>query len=443
MSDADQSPSDCLARVREASGDAVLAAARDALDRHPGDVRMLVDVGITLRDRAHFAEADRIFAHISSVDRHVLYGHYEAAVSCLLQGKHVEAMHHCFEALARGPGDGRSKLLLARMSAASGGYDEALALLDQLGETDRDAAPGWWSDYVRFARAFPAVDGIRRSVALTTGPAYIDAGALTARVQAALAERRPFSMIRLGDGEGAFLRLSDEDESRYAGLYRQNRLDRSHVWFAGQLDIYTSGFFEETRKLGEAVQRADVVGVPYPSWMRHEYAIASPTGVSSLVNTLRFVEAMEPRPGRALTAQNVHTEMLAGGHLARLLSNVGELTVISGHHSLPAALQQRFGLRTVRFFDIPTEQAHAHLMTSALTGGAHYPDHYLRTLERIRTAENLDLCLVAAGILGKTYCDEIRTAGGVALDIGSVADAWVGAATRPGFRPEQSVLPSG
>ena len=440
MSEADQSPSDCLTSVRRAAGDAVLRAARDALERHPGDVRMLVDVGITLRDRGLYAEADRVFAHISAVDRHVLYGHYEAAVSCMLQGKHVEAMHHCFEALARGPGDGRSKLLLARLSAASGGYDQALALFNHIRETDRDAAPGWWSDYVRFVRAFPAIDGIRRSIALTTGPDTIDAGTLTARVQASLAERRPFSMIRLGDGEGAFLRLSYADESHYASLYRQNRLDRSHVWFAGQIDIYASGFFDETRKLEDVIQRADVIGVPYPGWLQHEYVIASPTGVSSLVNVLRFMERLEPLPGRAFTAQNVHSEMLSGGHLARLLSGVDDLTVISGHHSLPTVLQQRFDLKTVRFFDIPTEQAHAHLMTSALTSGPHYPDHYFRTLERIRTTEGLGLCLVAAGILGKTYCDEIKAAGGVALDIGSVADAWIGASTRPGICLSSSLL---
>jgi hypothetical protein len=38
--------------------------------------------------------------------------------------------------------------------------------------------------------------------------------------------------------------------------------------------------------------------------------------------------------------------------------------------------------------------------------------------------------LVAAGILGKIYCDVIRAAGGVAVDIGHVADLWAGRETR-------------
>ena len=38
--------------------------------------------------------------------------------------------------------------------------------------------------------------------------------------------------------------------------------------------------------------------------------------------------------------------------------------------------------------------------------------------------------LVAGGLLGKIYCHRIRELGGIALDIGALADAWVGINTR-------------
>ena len=38
--------------------------------------------------------------------------------------------------------------------------------------------------------------------------------------------------------------------------------------------------------------------------------------------------------------------------------------------------------------------------------------------------------LVAGGLLGKIYCDRIRELGGIALDIGALADAWMGHNTR-------------
>jgi len=38
--------------------------------------------------------------------------------------------------------------------------------------------------------------------------------------------------------------------------------------------------------------------------------------------------------------------------------------------------------------------------------------------------------LVAGGLLGKLYCARVRQLGGIALDIGAIADAWMGYNTR-------------
>ena len=42
--------------------------------------------------------------------------------------------------------------------------------------------------------------------------------------------------------------------------------------------------------------------------------------------------------------------------------------------------------------------------------------------------------LVGAGFLGKFFCDQIRTKGGIAIDIGSQADRWANHATRGYFK---------
>ena len=41
------------------------------------------------------------------------------------------------------------------------------------------------------------------------------------------------------------------------------------------------------------------------------------------------------------------------------------------------------------------------------------------------------LYLVGGGLYGKLYCQLIRSQGGVALDLGSLFDAWLGLPTRP------------
>jgi hypothetical protein len=46
------------------------------------------------------------------------------------------------------------------------------------------------------------------------------------------------------------------------------------------------------------------------------------------------------------------------------------------------------------------------------------------------------LHLVGAGMPGKVYCHIIRSAGGIALDIGSTMDVLAGVRSRPNITPE-------
>ncbi|MGC9419496.1 MAG: hypothetical protein ACP5EN_11065, partial [Rhodovulum sp.] len=74
------------------------------------------------------------------------------------------------------------------------------------------------------------------------------------------------------------------------------------------------------------------------------------------------------------------------------------------------------------------------LWTDARAGG---PDgeSYWRSLaglpDRLDGIRPGDVWLVGAGIWGKLCCDRIRRQGGIAIDIGSVFDLWVGRMSRP------------
>jgi hypothetical protein len=58
-----------------------------------------------------------------------------------------------------------------------------------------------------------------------------------------------------------------------------------------------------------------------------------------------------------------------------------------------------------------------------LPGPAHFPAVYEQTIAWIRTSIGKgDLVLIAAGILGKVYCQAVKEQGGIAVDIGSVVD---------------------
>jgi hypothetical protein len=68
----------------------------------------------------------------------------------------------------------------------------------------------------------------------------------------------------------------------------------------------------------------------------------------------------------------------------------------------------------------------------------HYPDRFNEIIEFIRNEINpQDVVLIGAGILGKIYCHEVKVAGGIAIDLGSLFDAMVGIDSRgEGFKRE-------
>ena len=66
------------------------------------------------------------------------------------------------------------------------------------------------------------------------------------------------------------------------------------------------------------------------------------------------------------------------------------------------------------------------------TSDRHFPGRYRKILGQIKVPQPGAVFLVAAGLLGKIYCDHIKALGGIAIDVGSVVDAWMALNTRPG-----------
>jgi hypothetical protein len=60
-----------------------------------------------------------------------------------------------------------------------------------------------------------------------------------------------------------------------------------------------------------------------------------------------------------------------------------------------------------------------------------YPNLYQQTLTEVHQLDvKGKLCLVGAGLAGKVFCSKIAAMGGVALDVGSMMDAWAGKKAR-------------
>ena len=132
---------------------------------------------------------------------------------------------------------------------------------------------------------------------------------VTARILEAVSAKRPFSLIRLGDGEGAFLRLDAGDEATYPSLYDANRDNRMAMWFGSDFPWRTNGFFEDTHHLADAVRSADIVAVPDLPWLSNAYRIMSISGVPSLANIVRCFKEATRAPGHGFATASIAKEL--------------------------------------------------------------------------------------------------------------------------------------
>jgi hypothetical protein len=268
----------------------------------------------------------------------------------------------------------------------------------------------------------------------------LDDSATIELVRSAVTAAEPFSLIRLGDGEGVVLSLGDdlwlEDLSYLHGHWGTNGVTLGSV-------------AEVKRGLESAIQGADVIGlrpdilgVSLPSDLLgrsgnevrefvtssfhlrgEEREKLSPLGARRLALLHRELSRVNWSAHQRFCSAWIHWELLASGALDRILEEVSHVGLVTSRPELEAMVADRFDSRT-RAVVVPDK------FVEAPEAGRHVPDRYMTVRSELTFPEGT-LVLVGAGIPGKVYCQWLKEAGCVAIDVGAVFDAWVGKASRP------------
>jgi hypothetical protein len=253
---------------------------------------------------------------------------------------------------------------------------------------------------------------------------------LTQRLRAVIEAGRPASLIRLGDGEGNLLGACDREFVNLQRLSAQKAAEMHLGHWLGGAALETL-----SRATFEAVANADIIGVPcgiriqrlYPSLEsgRHEKRFDI-RGACGTINALRYAyRALSPAAGdKIITNCWFHRDLLPA--YTDILRGTSQLGLISCYPELPGKLRTAFGTEHVMFFPIPNQVSN----TGKRPAPPHYPDIFETIMQSLTGIGEGQLVLVAAGILGKIYCNRVKQCGGIALDIGSVADLWMGQRAR-------------
>jgi tetratricopeptide (TPR) repeat protein len=404
-------------------------AARDHL--HP------IRISIRLRDAGHLELGKMVLLASLSVPDQRRNALYEMAVALSRQGRAAEALASLSDLQAEFGLVTYQAPLLALQYARLGRFPEAEDLLETA--LDRDSSFqhefSICYEFVRYFQQFPPkradalYDHVKKSYR------HLSTAEIEGEIAAALLGGRPYVLLRMGDGEGSHTRISPEDEQAYADLYRSNRGEFHQIWFSHLNHLGSPAWSAVMNAYDDAVEHADCLGGFDLALIRHEYRIGSRRGIPAMVNLLRAAlvnQRRHPQRAAATTATGlvIHYDLLLSGALERLLTGKTWIGLVSCHAGLPEALMRRFNIQHVEFYQIPGEVGRRHILGQESTSGEHFPGRYDNLRAELATAPAGRLYLVAAGILGKVYCRQLQQAGGVVVDIGAVADLWMGKPTR-------------
>jgi hypothetical protein len=219
----------------------------------------------------------------------------------------------------------------------------------------------------------------------------------------------PFSMIRLGDGEGAIMALGHDGINEHVDACFA-------CWFGDQV-IVESDRLMINQLLLESILSSDVIGIP-------RYA--------QLAKSIRYQKVFECFPplnqefSPFFVDAAYHFYLQWSKALAYLI-RIARRVIIIGPRDVAGQLASVTNAPILQWL-VKGEAAFPGQVTQQHWSIGFYD---ITDLIRFHVAPG-DLVLVGAGILGKYYVSAARSKGCVALDIGSVIDGWDNVFSRPG-----------
>ena len=219
--------------------------------------------------------------------------------------------------------------------------------------------------------------------------------------------KQPLSVIRLGDGEGRLLGYPDF----VAKTGGAESLDHSlNIWF-GHADFSKNSLVDLSGQLREAVENADVIGLPRIKQYDANIAYRN------------VYDAMEQfnlnTPSHIYTDAALHRYLQFGLFYKQILNGRDFLGLVTGRKNLATIIKDTFNIKHIESHLIP-EEAHY----SKHPVAEHFPNRFDELKDEIKVPYAGAVYLVGAGALGKIYCHWIKEAGGIAIDIGCICDSW-------------------
>lgn len=245
-------------------------------------------------------------------------------------------------------------------------------------------------------------------------------------VRAKLAARTPWSMIRVGDAEANALSYAPE----IARHFESDASEREIVWWGRTLDAQSRAALGA--RVLAAMQGADVLGVPTLERLLRDVRperrdfLGATRGGRGLATVMRALEAGGALWGKRdlVTSAHIQHDLEKWGLYSALTDGVDGIVAVSCHARLSQVM--KLALNIV----VPPRHASLASFGMAEMGPKILPEVLDQTIAKLPDDLSGRLVIVGAGYAGKVIIQEAKKRGAVALDLGSILDYWIGAATR-------------
>ena len=244
-------------------------------------------------------------------------------------------------------------------------------------------------------------------------------------IKTKLTQREAWSLIRIGDGESYAWQEK---------LTRKQYEMRERMWWDKSIEPALRQKISGEMK--NAIISADVLGIPsifrfIRDTTENLQSYAEHQSISGLIKALEGIRESE-FSNHSFTEDRIHQICFDVETVKDIIGHADSLIVISSIKG--GVLDKIFGGIKIKskthYLNIPS---HSKTMNNKLYVSSNNSLPYvynevnaeLEALVRPGT-----LVLIAAGSIGKIFCETSRVNGGVALDIGAMADYWVGVKTR-------------
>ena len=250
---------------------------------------------------------------------------------------------------------------------------------------------------------------------------------LVARIQS----MTPTSLIRVSDGEGNVLFGAAQ---RYENLKR-HVLQKISLMHFGSKDVISDNYDQFAIALAASIDSADVVGTPGLNTVIGGFStVAERVDVRALVGNRYSLYMLGRKAHDRGTSEKIVGNVWFNRNLlpyySQLLAAASRICIVACYPELVELFRAKIGDREFSFVEVPLQASQSQ---NKGNDSRHYPGHFVRICERIMEQSSGTVYVVAAGLLGKYYCHLAKKNGGIAIDVGSIADVWMGKRSRPGI----------